>query len=152
MTKPKEHPLIEAVKTLPAFQELEAHRRLPVPTIDHDDEGRPWVTGKRVGGAVLNASEYTPEERRAILGAMRRATDAFYRAAASAGCHAFIEFAGLMNEFIVVCADAEERGDHGWVHANGHGENMALEPYQVAYIREKLGCIYGDSVLESELE
>lgn len=178
MTKPKEHALIEAIKTLPAFLELEetipelgpvtpeahavyadmkagwheASDELHRQTMNHDAEGRPWVTGKRVGGAVLGHGEYTAEERAAILESMRQTSARFYASASLSGCHAFLEFAGLLNEFIKACADAEARGDHGWVHANGHGGNLKLELHQVAYIREKLGCIYGDAVLESELE
>lgn len=53
---------------------------------------------------------YTPEERKAILARMRTASNLFYSAAAAAGCHAFIEFTGLMNEFIKLCTEAEAQG------------------------------------------
>lgn len=132
------HPLIDAVMTLPAFQEAAG-------AIDHEAEGRPWVAGKRA------ADEYTAEERAAILESMRQTSNRFYASAVHAGCHAFIEFAGLMNEYIKACEGAEARGE-AWVHASGHGDNLKLEDFQIAYIREKLGCIFGDQVLIDELE
>ncbi len=96
---------------------------------------------------VVIYGEYTPEERGKILERMRSISDDFYYAATVCGCHAFIEFAGLMNEFIDVCNRAETSGNGGWVHANGHGENLAMLPHEVAYVREKLNCIYGNAVL-----
>ncbi len=88
-------------------------------------------------------SEYTSEERREILSKMRTASNAFYAAAARAGCHAFIEFTGLMNEFIKLCAEADEQGID-WVRANVHGDvHLPFKPYHVEYLSEKLECIYG---------
>jgi len=99
----------------------------------------------------------TFEERAHILNRMRAASNAFYVAAANAGCHAFIEFTGLMNEFIKLCEDAEQQGTD-WVHANVHGDvHLPFKPYHVEYLSEKLECIYGrrlqlvdDSVIELE--
>lgn len=85
----------------------------------------------------------TSEERAHILNRMRAASNAFYAAAAHAGCHAFIEFTGLMNEFIKLCEDAEQQGTD-WVHANVHGDvHLPFKPYHVEYLSEKLECIYG---------
>jgi len=91
--------------------------------------------------------EYTTEERAEMLARMRNASHLFYRMAAVAGCHTFLEFCGLMNEFIRRCELADAAGDASWVHANGHDVNLPLDAGQIAYIREKLGCIYGDAVL-----
>jgi len=85
----------------------------------------------------------TAEERAHILNRMRAASNSFYAAAAHAGCHAFIEFTGLMNEFIKLCEDAEQQGTD-WVHANVHGDvHLPFKPYHVEYLSEKLECIYG---------
>ncbi len=85
----------------------------------------------------------TPEERAQILKRMRSASAAFYVAAINAGCHAFIEFTGLMNEYIKLCEQAESAGID-WVHANVHGgEHLPFLPHHIAYLNEKLECIYG---------
>lgn len=86
---------------------------------------------------------YSAEERAAILAKMRAASNLFYSAAANAGCHAFIEFTGLMNEFIKLCAEADAQGLN-WVHANVHGDvHLPFKPYHIEYLSEKLECIYG---------
>lgn len=85
----------------------------------------------------------TPEGRQEILRRMREASNQFYAGATSSGCHAFIEFTGLMNEFIKLCSEAEETGME-WVHANVHGEvKLPFRPYHINYLNEKLECIYG---------
>ncbi len=87
--------------------------------------------------------EYTPEQRREILARMHAASGQFYAAAARAGCHAFIEFTGLMNEFIKICEEAEKQGID-WVRANVHGDvHLPFKPWNIAYLGEKLECIYG---------
>jgi hypothetical protein len=99
-----------------------------------------------MGEEMSGSGEYTAEERAAILDRMRAVTNQFYLGAVRAGCHAFIEFAGLMGEFIKVCEETEARGAP-WVNANGHGANLVLQQFQVDYVREKLECIYGEQVL-----
>ncbi len=96
----------------------------------------------------MTFGEYTPAERAEILARMREVSAWFYLAAQRVGCHAFIEFTGLMNEFRQRCERAEEAGDASWIGANGHDVNMPLKPYEVDYIREKLHCIYGEAVLK----
>jgi hypothetical protein len=89
-------------------------------------------------------SAYTPEERREILDKMRTTSSAFYAAAVRAGCHAFIEFTGLMNEFIGLCAEADAQGID-WMRANVHGDvHLPFKPHHVKYLSEKLECIYGE--------
>lgn len=91
----------------------------------------------------MSESMYTVEERKAILTKMRAASNLFYSAAANAGCHAFIEFTGLMNEFIKLCETAEAQG-LPWVHANVHGDvHLPFKPHHIEYLSEKLECIYG---------
>jgi len=85
-----------------------------------------------------------------MLAKMRDASNAFYAAAAASGCHAFIEFTGLMNEFIKVCADAHNDGKD-FAFANTHGSTaLPFQPYHLAYLAEKLNCIYGPALLKSE--
>ena len=86
---------------------------------------------------------YTPEERQEILAKMHATSQVFYGMAVASGCHAFIEFTGLMNEFLQVCEEAEEAG-RPWIHANGHNpEHLRFQPRHIEYLSEKLGCIYG---------
>lgn len=49
-------------------------------------------------------------ERLVALGRMQDASDAFYRSAVSIGNHPFIEFAGLMNQYITACRAAHREG------------------------------------------
>lgn len=98
----------------------------------------------------LNCDDTTPDGRQEILRKMSNAAREFYCAAASAGCHAFIEFTGLMNEFIKVCQEAEEQ-KIDWLHANVHGSiKLPFQPHHIAYLNEKLECIYGVKLEEVE--
>lgn len=95
---------------------------------------------------------YTTEERAKMLADMRRTSNFFYGAAIQIGCHAFIEFTGLMNEYIKVCEEAEARGETEWPIANVHtGTHLRLKTHQVEYIREKLECIYGHEMFAHPL-
>lgn len=88
---------------------------------------------------------FLSDEERAIVKKMRRASTDFYLAACNAGCHAFIEFTGLMNEFIKLC-----EGSPGFEHLNAHGsEHLAFESYHIKYVVEKLECIYGDALFDA---
>jgi len=87
-----------------------------------------------------------PKNATESLARMRAASTAFYTAAVQTGCHAFIEFTGLMNEFIKVCHRAEEMGID-WRGANTHsGVPLPIEDYEIHYMAEKLDCIYGPSL------
>lgn len=87
----------------------------------------------------------------AIILAMKQAADAFYRDAVRIGNHPFIEFAGLMNEYISACSEAEKSGIN-FTACNIHtGKHLPLHAHQVDYINEKLECIFtGRSVLSSK--
>jgi hypothetical protein len=74
--------------------------------------------------------------------AMRAASHAFYCAATKIGVHPFIEFTGLMNEWIKAAERQPERL-HGSIH---NGEHVRLEDYELRYIREKLKCIFGEQI------
>jgi len=85
-----------------------------------------------------------------MLQKMEALASLYYGKACAAGCHAFIEFAGLMNEFIKVCADAHKAGQQ-FPFANTHsGSSLPFQPYHMAYLAEKLNCIYGPGLLSSE--
>ena len=98
----------------------------------------------------LDGCSYTPEERAEMLRKMENVSNTFYRHAAAAGCHALIEFTGLMTEFIKVCDEAHREGKQ-FPFSNTHsGVSLPFKPYQLAYLAEKLNCIYGPSLLSSE--
>lgn len=89
--------------------------------------------------------QHSSEELQEILKQMRMASAQFYVAAVRCGNHAFIEFTGLMNEYITVCEELQ--GD--FTQANVHGDtHLPFQEYHIAYIREKLECIFGDALLE----
>ena len=81
-------------------------------------------------------------ERLVALSRMQETSDAFYRSAASIGNHPFIEFAGLMNEYITACRAAHAKGID-FTHCNVHnGQALPLHPVMSDYINEKLECIF----------
>lgn len=86
---------------------------------------------------------YTKEELELMIHRMRTASNEFYRLAVGVGNHAFIEFAGLMNEYISVCERAVEQSID-FTEANVHaGGELPMEPHHFEYLMEKLECIYG---------
>lgn len=92
------------------------------------------------------------EQRDDILKRMKVASSNFYLAAVSAGCHAFIEFTGLMNEFIKVCKEADDAGID-WLHANVHGDiHLPFQSHHIKYLSEKIECIYGRRLADGDDE
>lgn len=88
--------------------------------------------------------EYTTEERAVMLRGMRAVSDNFYAGAVRVGVHAFIEFCGLMNEFIKLCEEAHAKGID-FTMANVHtDQHLPFQPHHIAYVYEKLECIYGE--------
>lgn len=81
----------------------------------------------------------TPEES---LVKMREASNQFYVAATKVQCHAFIEFTGLINEYIKICEGNLKRGtDFRELNAHGEGQ-LQIELYELDYMGEKLNCIF----------
>jgi len=79
----------------------------------------------------------TPAEREEMLAVMRRAKDSFYFMAVQVGDHRFVEFAGMIGEYIKLCEAAHEKGyDLTELH-------HVMRPYHAHYVGEKIGCIYG---------
>lgn len=95
--------------------------------------------------------EITKMERAEKLERMRVAAKTFYGLAQEAGCHAFLEFTGLLSEYIKICESAEALGID-WIHSNKHGgEALPFEDYNIAYLAEKLDCIYGPALRSSSI-
>jgi hypothetical protein len=94
---------------------------------------------------------YNEEERTEMLRKMKKASSVFYSMATQIGCHPFIEFTGLMNEYIKICEDAHQEGiDFTQTTRHQSGENkLPMKRHHVAYLGEKLGCIYGPSIGEN---
>lgn len=89
---------------------------------------------------------YTDEELDQILDKMQAVSSQFYRGATQTGCHAFIEFCGLMNEFINICRATKAAGQD-FTMANTHsGISLAAQPHHIDYLLEKLDCIYWPTV------
>jgi len=78
---------------------------------------------------------------------MRAASSAFYRDAQRIGCHPFIEFTGLLNEYIQLCERALAQGqDFTGTSIHGSGKPLPMQEFNRAYLNEKLECIYGRSL------
>lgn len=95
----------------------------------------------------------TKEEQAVAIVRMKLASQAFYRAAVAIGNHPFIEFTGLMNEYINMCHNAHSDGID-FSECNTHGDkDLPMLDYQVKYVNEKLECIFtGRSVMQESKE
>lgn len=84
-----------------------------------------------------------------MLARMRIAKNTFYTQARAIGCHPFIEFAGLMHEYIQSCQAAHDAGVD-FTQCSAHtGVPLPMKEYQVKYANEKLQCIFtGRSVID----
>ena len=91
------------------------------------------------------------EEREVALRRMRKVTNRFYIEATAIGNHPFIEFCGLMNEYIVACAAAHADGID-FSECNTHaGIDLPMKEHNITYVNEKLECIFtGRSVMASD--
>ena len=98
--------------------------------------------------SITESLNLTPEQS---LELMRKASHEFYQAAIATQCHAFLEFTGLMNEFIKVAYEFQQNNPTlDFREHNQHtGKVLRLQPYQRDYIREKLDCIYQDEIFPS---
>jgi hypothetical protein len=91
------------------------------------------------------------EEREEALRKMKEASSNYYFAAQRIGVHPFIEFTGLMNEYIQACERAHHQGIDFTDCSTHSGLSLPLRPYEVDYINQKLECIFtGRSVMSEE--
>jgi hypothetical protein len=117
--------------------------------VEHLDGTKAWYERRELERREPGL-KYSPEERAEMLKKMQALSDLFYSQATQTGCHAFIEFAGLMNEFIRVCEEAHAKG-LDFPFANTHsGTPLPFAPHNLSYLGEKLGCIYGPGLFASE--
>lgn len=94
----------------------------------------------------------TKEEREAVIAAMWKASNAFYASARNIGNHPFIEFSGIIAEYIKCCENAH-RVEIDFTECNAHsGKPLPVLPYQMDYINEKLDCIFTGSSFGKEPE
>jgi hypothetical protein len=118
--------------------------------VEHDDDHIIAAYEHHELVACQEGIDYTPAERAEMLRKMTACANAFYSLSALAGCHAMIEFTGLMNEFIKVCQDAHANGQQ-FPLANTHsGVVLPFKKHNATYLGEKLNCIYGPAFLTSE--
>jgi hypothetical protein len=87
------------------------------------------------------ATDYSQADRAKLADKMEATTDGFYFLAAQIGHHQFLEFAGLMREYVKLCRASNEAG-------HGFSFGPVLKDYHAKYIGEKMGCIYGDELLK----
>ena len=90
---------------------------------------------------------YTKAELLQMISQMQGASNAFYLYATRIGCHPFIEFTGLMNEYIGMCQNALVQGqDFTETSIHGSGQPLPMKEHNRQYLTEKLECIYGYSL------
>lgn len=139
----------------------EGRARCGIPGLPKDwPEGHVWVAANE-GEAPAEATcpwcvepfkhlSVSPVAREVMLGGMELAARAFYASAVPLHCHPFIEFTGLLNEYVGICRRAHAAG-FAFEQASAHGgEALPMAPYEAAYIGEKLGCIFGPSLRDPE--
>lgn len=90
----------------------------------------------------MSEQNHTQAELLEMCAKMEAVSAVFYGLAVGVGNHAFIEFTGLMNEYINVCRGMAERGEDFTEHNTHANKPLPLETYQRNYIREKLDCIF----------
>jgi hypothetical protein len=100
---------------------------------------------KKSNTKTMMTSE-TKERLQASIKKMQQLSSAFYAGAVHAENHAFIEFSGLINEYIEICKITLDQ-DIDFTKANIHcGQNLVYSGHNESYLREKLECIYGTSL------
>lgn len=98
-----------------------------------------------LGGARKELPASLPQTPEEILEAMKAASNNYYREAIATNCHTFIEFTGLINEYIKICErNLKQRGvDFTKTSIHCPGEpTLQIEDWELKYINDKLGCIF----------
>lgn len=88
---------------------------------------------------------YSEDELQQMLRDMQAVSSRFYAGATLVGNHAFIEFCGLMNEYISICRATLEAGRDFTQCSTHTGVPLVMKEHHRNYLREKLDCIYGPS-------
>ena len=84
----------------------------------------------------------TAKERATAIASMKEANAIFYVYAFRIGNHPFIEFCGLMGEYIQACEMAQKKGID-FSDCNAHsGQQLPMAPHMIDYVNEKLDCIF----------
>ncbi|WP_293126879.1 hypothetical protein [Microcoleus sp. bin38.metabat.b11b12b14.051] len=92
----------------------------------------------------------TPQE---TLERMRAASDNFYNEAVRTNCHTFIEFTGLLNEYIKICEENLAVGiDFTQSNAHIKGPQLKIQEHEVDYLNEKLCCIFQGLIILGQQE
>ena len=94
----------------------------------------------------LPCNPQTPEE---ILVAMKAASQNYYREAIATKCHTFIEFTGLMNEYIKICERNLKQRGLNFTETSIHTDKprLHIEEWELDYINQKLQCIFPELLL-----
>lgn len=88
----------------------------------------------------------THNERVVALNRMRNVSEDFYMFAVRIGNHPFIEFTGLLNEYIKICQNAHDAGID-FSDCSGHtGAELPMKQHNIEYIQQKLECIFGGRI------
>lgn len=89
---------------------------------------------------------HSAAERTVMLVRMKAAVSAFYAEAISIGCHPFIEWTGLMAEYVKVAEEAHREGID-FTQLNRHsGARLPIQGFHLGYLNEKLDCIFSGQV------
>lgn len=89
---------------------------------------------------------HTEAQRESLLVMMKSLSDAFYSSTTKLGVHPFIEFTGLLNEYISMCREAHKDGID-FTQCNTHtGQTLPMAPHNLAYLNEKIECIFSGAV------
>lgn len=117
--------------------------------VEHEDGSFAWYEPRELVSCAEH-QDYTPEERAEMIRKMKGVAASYYSLSAIAGIHALIEFTGLMNEYITVCEEAHSKGVQ-FPFANTHNDvPLPFKEHHLAYLAEKLNCIYGPSLFGSD--
>lgn len=83
---------------------------------------------------------------RRMIDDMQETVDRFYFMAIGLGNHPFVEWAGLMNEYVKMCHFALADGID-FTRCNIHSEQaLPIHPVNTDYLAEKARCIFGKSI------
>ena len=93
-----------------------------------------------------NKEIYSRAELEEMIREMEAISEHFYWNAVKVRNHAFIEFCGLMNEYIQMCRDTMLAGGD-FTQCNVHsGRSLSVAEHQGAYLAEKFECIFGPTL------